>query len=155
MLGDPDEEKFCDMVANLIQFPNAYVKLVYNTIKGRRKPIQINLLKNFSAENSHSMFGIIEQLKELTPSLDLKVGGANTNLKKQFQSIGDILFKDKDARRYVHILRTLSPLFIDIVARNISKVTTRKVGEWLGLESQLDAKQVIDELQKICSGVAS
>jgi len=155
VLGDPDEEKFCDMVANLIQFPNAYVKLVHNTIKGRRKPIQINLLKNFSAENSHSMFGIIEQLKELNPSLDLQVGGANTNLKKQFPSIGDILFKDKDPGEYIHVLNALSPLFLDIVARNIGKVTTRKAGEWLGLESKLDAKQVIDELQKISAGVAS
>ncbi|MBW2333026.1 MAG: helix-turn-helix transcriptional regulator [Deltaproteobacteria bacterium] len=153
--GDPDEEKFCDMVANLIQFPDAYVKLVYNTIKGRRKPIQINLLKNFSAENSHSIFGIIEQLKELNPSLDLQVRGANTNLKKQFPSIGDILFKDKDPGEYIHALDALSPLFLDIVARNIAKVTTRKAGEWLGLESQLDAELAIRELQKINTGVAS
>ena len=155
VLSDPVEEDFCDAVANYTQFPEEYALLVYNTIKGRRKEVQINLLKNFSTENMHSMFGIMEQLKEINPAFDLEVGGANTNLKKQFPPIGDILFKEKDPRSYIHNLKALSPLFFEIVTRLIDNVTTRKTGEWLGLESEIDAKQAIVELRKIRDGIGS
>lgn len=154
-LSDPAEEDFCDSVANYIQFPEEYVQLVHNTIKGRRKAIQINLLKDFSAENMHSMFGIIEQLKKVSPALDLAVGGANTNLKKEFPSIGDILFKDQDPRSYIHNLKVLSPLFFDMVSKLMNNVTTRKVGEWLGLESSLDTKQATEELRKVTRTIDS
>lgn len=152
---DRAEEDFCDSVADCIQFPEEYVKLVYHTIKGRRKAVQINLLKDFSAENKHSMFGIIERLKKISPALDFAVGGANTNLKKGFPSIGDILFKDQDPRSYIHNVRMLSPLFFDIVSKLMNNVTTRKVGEWLGLESSLDAKQAIEEMRNATSGIGS
>lgn len=152
---DRAEEDFCDSVADCIQFPEEYVKLVYHTIKGRRKAVQINLLKDFSAENQHSMFGIIERLKKISPALDFAVGGANTNLKKGFPSIGDILFKDQDPRSYIHNVRMLSPLFFDIVSKLMNNVTTRKVGEWLGLESSLDAKQAIEEMRNATSGIGS
>jgi len=154
-LSDPVEEGFCDAVANYTQFPDEYAHLVYNTIKGRRKAVQINLLKDFSTENMHSMFGIMEQLKEINPAFDLEIGGANTNLKKQFYSIGDILFKEKDSRSYIHSLKTLSPLFFEVVSKLIDNVTTRKTGEWLGLESETDAKQAIEELRKVRDGIGS
>lgn len=154
-LDDYDEarENFCDSVANYTQFPKEYVTLVYNTLQGRRKAIQINRLKEFSSENHHSIFGIVEQLKETNLSIDFKdVGGANTNLKKEFPTIGHILFKEKDACDYIQTLKTLSPLFLDIVSKQIDNVTTGKVGEWLGFETGLDAKQVIKELKKTSSG---
>jgi transcriptional regulator with XRE-family HTH domain len=153
-LDDYDEarEHFCDSVANYTQFPKEYVTSVYNTLKGRRKSIQINLLKDFSSTNHHSIFGIVEQLKQTDLSIDFKdVGGANTNLKKEFPTIGRILFKEKDVCDYVQNLKTLSPLFVDIVSKQIDNVTTSKVGEWLGFETGLDAKQVIKELKKISS----
>jgi len=150
--GDPEEETFCDMVANHVQFPMSYIRGLYNTIKESDKPRQINLLKEYSAENSHSMFGVLELLKDLNPSLDLQVGGANTNLKKQFPSIGDILFREKDARSYVQKLRMLSPHFVDMVASQMSNVTTRKSGDWLGLDSKLDADLALEELKRIASG---
>ena len=152
-LGDPEEEKFCDMVANHVQFPEPYISHVYSTIRGMSKPRQINLLKKYSAENSHSMFGVFEQLKELDPSLDLEIGGANTNLKKKFPSIGDILFRENDARSYVQNLQMLSPHFVDMVASQIDNVTTRKTGDWLGLESRLDAELALEELKRIASGM--
>lgn len=154
-LSDPVEEDFCDAVANYTQFPEGYALLVYNTIKGRRKAAQINLLKNFSTENMHSIFGIMEQLKEINPAFDLEVGGANTNLKKQFPPIGDILFKEKDPRSYIYNLKELSPLLFEIVSKLIDNVTTRKSGEWLGLESEIDAKQAIEELRKVRDGIGS
>jgi hypothetical protein len=141
-------EKFCDLVANYTQFPSDYVNSVFNAIRGRSKATKIRLLKDYSSENSHSMFGIAERLKDFMPIEDHEIGRANTNLKKKFPTIGDILFKGEDSREYIERLKKLSPLFIDIVLKQIDNATTRKVGEWLGLESSLDAKQVIEELRK-------
>ena len=80
------------------------------------------------------------------------IGGANTNLKKSFETIGDILFQKKDPRNYVQTFKNLSPMFIGIVSKQLEHVTTRKVGEWLGLENSIDARQVIQELKRISNG---
>ena len=148
-IDDPTEEAFCDLVANYIQFPSDYVQLVADTIIGRRTNIQVNRLKEFAEKNSHALFGIVKQLKKIHPSLDLNVGGANNNLKKQFPTIGNILFDVEDVREYMALLKTLSPLFVKILKDQIENAAPRKVAEWLGLESMLDGKQVIDELERI------
>jgi hypothetical protein len=77
------------------------------------------------------------------------VAGANANLRKEFRCIGDILFGDRDPKYYVNQLKTLSPLFFNIVSQQINNVTTRKIGEWLGLESSLDVKEVIEEWRRV------
>lgn len=143
------EEDFCDSVAGSTQFPNEYVELVYEAVKGRRESHQINLLKQFSRKNGHSMFGIAEELKKMHPTFDLNVAGANANLRKEFPCVGDILFEDQDLKCYVDNLKTLTPLFFDIVSQQIDNVTTRKIGEWLGLESSLDLKEVIEEWRRV------
>ena len=148
-IDDPTEEDFCDFVANYIQFPSDYVQLVYDNIIGRRINIQINRLKEFAKKNSHSLFGIAKELKKLNPTLDFNVGGANTNLKKEFPTIGKILFDVEDVREHITRLKALSPLFVDILRNQIDNASSRKTAEWLGLESMLDGKQVIDELKRI------
>ncbi len=148
-IDDPIEEEFCDLVANYIQFPSDYVQLVYDTIIGRRINIQINRLKGFAKKNSHSLFGIAKELKKLNSTLDFNVGGANTNLKKEFPTIGNILFDVEDVREHIARLTVLSPLFVDILRNQIDNASPRKTAEWLGLESMLDGKQVIDELKRI------
>jgi len=146
---DSTEEEFCDLVANYIQFPADYVQLVYDTIIGRRINIQINQLKEFAKKNSHSLFGIAKELKKLNPTLDFNVGGANTNLKKEFPTIGNILFDVEDVREHITRLKALSPLFVEILRNQIDNASPRKTAEWLGLENMLDGKQVIDELKRI------
>jgi len=148
---DQEEESFCDSVASDVQFPIKYVELVYETIKGRPKSHQINHLKRFSAENGHSIFGITQQLKKLDPSFDLNVGGPNANLKKEFRSIGDILFAEQNAKCYIQNLKSLTPLFFGIVSNQIENATTRKVAEWLSLESSIDAGEVINEWKRSVS----
>jgi transcriptional regulator with XRE-family HTH domain len=150
-ISDPEEELFCDTISNLIQFPEEYVTTVLRAIKGRSKGIQVNLLKEFSKKNAHSMFGIVEQIKRIDPELDLRVGGANSNLKKLFPSIGHVLFKEEDARVFVSKLKKLSPLFFEILETQIHSATIRRVGEWLGLESGLDAEQVAKEIRRIAA----
>jgi transcriptional regulator with XRE-family HTH domain len=148
-IDDPAEEAFCDLVASYIQFPSEYVSMVANTIINRRIGIQINLLKEFAKKNSHSLFGIVQEVKKINPTLDLNVGGADTNLKKIFPTIGNILFDVEDIREYMSWLKTLSPLFVKILKDQIENATPRKVTDWLGLESTLDGKQVVEELKRI------
>lgn len=148
---DQEEENFSDSVASDVQFPTEYVNMIYQAIEGRRESHQINILKDFSARNGHSLFGIAEQVKKLNPSFDLNVGGANTNLKKRFHSIGEILFENNDPECYVRNLRNLTPIFFDILSKQISNATIRKIGEWLSLESSMDAKEVIDGVKKVIS----
>ncbi|MFH1991473.1 MAG: helix-turn-helix transcriptional regulator [Pseudomonadota bacterium] len=150
-IDDPVEEEFCDLVANYVQFPSDYVQLVYDTITGRRIDIQINRLKEFGKKNGHSLFGIAKEIKKINPALDLNVGGANTNLKKEFSTIGNILFDVEDVRENITRLNALSPLFVEILRNQIDNATPGKAAEWLGLESMLDGKQVIDELKRISS----
>jgi len=150
-ISDPEEELFCDTISNLVQFPEEYVTMVLRAIKGRSKGIQVNLLKEFSKNNAHSMFGIVEQLKRFDPELDLQVGGANSNLKKLFPSIGHVLFMEEDARVFVSKLKKLSPLFFEILETQIHSATTRRVGEWLGLESGHDAEQAAKEIRRIAA----
>jgi transcriptional regulator with XRE-family HTH domain len=156
LTNDPDEEDFCDKVANYIQFPDEYVRLIADTISRRRASIQINRLKEFARENGHSLFGIYDQLKVINPSIERtigrSIGGAATNLKKEFPAIGDVLFHGEDARDYIEKLKFLSPLFVEIMLNQIGHTTTRKFSEWLGIESTLDGKQVIRELKRMSEG---
>jgi transcriptional regulator with XRE-family HTH domain len=146
---DPDDEDFCDEVANAIQFPNAYVHMVSASIAGRKIAIQVNMLKDFSGKNGHAMYGIFKQIKKLNPSLNLNIGGADSNLKKEYPTIGEILFKEREARDYVHWLNALSPNLVRILVAQIDSASNRRISEWLGLDSSLDGKLVIHELKRL------
>lgn len=52
-------------------------------------------------------------------------------------------------REHITRLKVLSPLFVDILRNQIDNASTRKTAEWVGLESMLDGKQVVDELKRI------
>jgi len=143
---DTEEENFCDKVANYIQFPEKYVQKVYDVINSLSKGIQVNKLKTFGKTYSHALFGIVKQIKTIDPSFDLKIGGAGSNLKKGFPSIGDILFLSNDPNDYVLKILALSPLFTNIILNQIDSITNGKLGEMLGIESVLDVKAVKEEL---------
>lgn len=140
-----EEENFCDLVASYVQFPDEYINMVSKIIDGLRKNVQINKIKFFSGENGHAIFGLVTRF----PNLDYRdFAGADRNLKKDFPTIGDVLFDKKDPRDYIDILGKLTPHFIQIVTNQIGYVSNRTIGEWLGLESILDAEMAIKELKK-------
>ena len=151
---DAEEEDFCDKVANNIQFPDEYVHMVYDVINGLPAGVQVNKLKTFGKKYGHALFGIVKQIKTIDPDFNLKIGGADSNLKKGFPTIGDILFIDNDPRDYVAKISKLSPLFTNVILNQIDSITNRKLGEILGIESVLDARAVKDELIKL-KGMAS
>lgn len=139
---DNEEEIFCDMAAGLAQYQDNYVETVFNTIKDKPSGQQINLLKEYSGKYCHSIYGIFSQIKSRHADFSLRTGGADTNLKKDFPIVGEILFESKEPVAYIMNLKELSPLFFDIISKQIDNPSTRKFGEWLGLESPLDAQQV-------------
>lgn len=146
---DAEEENFCDKVASYIQFPDEYVHMVYDVINGLPVGVQVNKLKTFGKKYGHALFGIVNQIKTIYPDFNLKIGGADSNFKKGFHTIGDILFIGDDSRDYVAKISALSPLFINIILNQIDTITNRRLGEMLGIESVLDAKAVKDELIKL------
>jgi len=146
---DEDEETFCDMVANHIQFPDAYVQMVWSVIKNLQAGIQINNLKTFGRKYSHALYGIVKRIQLIHQDFDLNIGGADTNLRKEFPTIGNILLENKEPRDFVNVMEKLSPIFAQIILRQIDGLTTRKLGEILGIENLMDAKIVKDELLRL------
>lgn len=149
VIYDPADEGFCDEVANYIQFPKAYVKLVASSIANRRAGIQINMLKEFARTNGHALYGICKEIKKRNPAFKLKIGGADSNLKKEFHSIGDILFEKREARDFIDWLKALSPNYIKILVSQVDAASKRRIAEWLDLTSSLDGNLVIHELKRL------
>lgn len=149
--GDYDqaEEDFCDLVAGYIQFPAEYVSKVYNTIHGLSSGAQVNKLKEFGRQFSHSLYGIVKQIKRGRPDFALKTGGADTNLSKEFSTIGQILVAGDDARQYVKTLALLSPNFTRLIAEQAAGLSDRKLCELLGLDGVLDRKIIREELETV------
>lgn len=148
---DAEEEDFCDKVANYIQFPDEYVHKVSDVINSLSAGGQVNKLKTYGKTYSHALFGIVKRIKTINPGFNLKIGGADSNLKKGFSSIGDILFLSNDPGDYVAKISALSPLFTSTILNQIDSITSSKLGEMLGIESVLDARAVKDELIKLKS----
>ncbi|MFH2067390.1 MAG: XRE family transcriptional regulator [Pseudomonadota bacterium] len=146
---DEEEELFCDNVSNHIQFPDEYVRMVYTVIKDLKPAIQINKLKSFGEQYSHALFGLVKRIQNIDPSFSLSIGGADTNLKKRFPAIGEILFGEKEPRDYVKILAELSPLFVRTIISQLDGLTDRKLGELLGIDTVMDAKSIKAELLRL------
>ncbi|MHB1350257.1 MAG: helix-turn-helix domain-containing protein [Desulfobulbaceae bacterium] len=145
---DQNEEDFCDLVANYVQFPKAYIDLAKNTVTGLPKGHQVYQLKYLGKENTHALYGLVKQIQQLDTSFDLNIGGADTNFKKQFKSIGDVLFTENTASDFVETLNYISPVFVDAITNQLEGISDRKLGELLGIENILDAKDIRDELKK-------
>jgi len=113
---DDEMEKFCDNVANYTQFPNGYVYTVMNELKEKSQALQIKILKEFSEKNHHSLFGLAKRLNQFDQVLPSRaIGGADTNLKRNFPTIGDVLFNSKDPFNFIKSLQELSPSFFNII----------------------------------------
>jgi Zn-dependent peptidase ImmA (M78 family) len=145
---DDEDEEFCDLVANFIQFPDSYVKMVFEAIKPLSNPLKINTLKTFAKTNSHSLYGIVKAIKVISPQFSLNVGGADSNLRKDFFTIGDIIYSKKDVNEFILILKTLSKNFLSILFNQLDNISTRKLGDILGIDNVLDAQLVRNELKK-------
>jgi hypothetical protein len=143
---DEEEEAFCDSVASFVQFPPPYVEFVYNTIRPLSKPQQVNTLKSFAKTYHHSLYGIVKAIRAMEPSFELQVGGADSNLRKQFPTIDKEISAEADVRNFLQIMRFLSGNFLNVVASQIESISNRKLAEILNVESELDAGEIRAEL---------
>ena len=148
---DQEEEDFCDLVANHIQFPAAYIEFVWSTVSKLPKPHQVNQLKNFGKKNVHALYGLVKQVNKIDPSFILNVGGADTNFRKEFKSIGDELFIDNEPEAYLDKLMYVSPVFVNAVLEQYGGLSDRRLGDLLGITHVLDAKAVRGALDKLSS----
>ena len=146
---DQNEELFCDLVANYIQFPDEYVQFVWNTISSLPKSHQINQLKNFGEKNSHALYGLSKQIKKIAPDFTLNIGGADTNFHNQFDTVGEALFADNDASAYLDTLKSVSPVFVNAILAQLKGISDRRLGELLGIDHILDSKSVRTELEQL------
>lgn len=146
---DNEEETFCDLVANYIQFPDEYVEFAHNTVASlSNRGQQVNLLKRLGEKNLHALFGLSKRIKQVDSSFTLNVGGADTVFKRQFRSLGDALFSEDDAGDYLDTLHFVSPIFVNAVLSQYEGMSDRRLGELLGVDHILDAKEVRTELNK-------
>jgi len=146
---ESEEEELCDSIANFIQFPQSYVEMVYETIRGQRVPFQVNMLKGYAKLNAHSLHGIVKAINLIHPSFSLSVGGADTNLRKKIPTIGDILFSDVSLRDYVKNMSYFSGDFYNVLIQQIDFISDRKLAEVLEIESVLDAKEIKSEIKNV------
>lgn len=147
------EDAFCDLVAGYIQFPEEYVGLVAQAIEDCANGVVINKLKEFAKTHKHSMYGVVKRLERSGVRLGVNVAPADINLRKTIPKVGEIIFSDGDARSYISKLHKLSPRFITLVAEQVEHASIRKIGEWLGLNSSMDAQVVVEELRRIKNGM--
>lgn len=145
-----EEERFCDTVAELTQFPDYYVDNVSRYITESDDPGTIvNRMKEVSRENKHSLFGIYYRLKHKGKMpREVEVGGAAMNLKTSMPALRKIFFSHEDPRYYVDLLYDLSPNFMHLIEAQVQSCSVRKFGEWLGLDTSMDAQAVMDEISR-------
>lgn len=149
---DKAEEDFCDLVANHVQFPPAYIEFVLSSISELpKKSYKVNQLKKFGKKHLHALYGIAKQIKKLDPRFSLNIGGADTNFKKDFKSIGEWLFDNNGPDKYFATLVSVSPIFVNSVLEQYQNLSDRRLGDLLGIDHVLDAKAVRGELDKLKS----
>jgi transcriptional regulator with XRE-family HTH domain len=152
-ISTPDEERFCDAVAEQTQFPDAYMEWVASYIAGlerRNKAVLVNRLKEVSQKHTHSLWGIYYRLQHAGVLSDgLKIAGAAANLCKKFNTVRQALSgKDESPRTYIENLYSLSPNLMRLVEQQVPDCSVRKLGEWLGVDTSIDAQAIMDEIAR-------
>ncbi|MBC8416489.1 MAG: helix-turn-helix transcriptional regulator [Candidatus Cloacimonetes bacterium] len=147
---DDIEENYCDNVASYIQFPESYIELIHASISDIPNDGQkVNIVKQYSSRFGHAGFGIVKRMQEKHPEFNLKISPADSNLRKEFPSIGEIIFESNDPRIFVDTLRKFSPLFVDLILDQLDVLGYRKISELFDIKNPLDAKSVRDELMML------
>ncbi|MDD3847468.1 MAG: hypothetical protein PHC90_14060, partial [Syntrophorhabdaceae bacterium] len=100
----------------------------------------------FARTNGHSLFGIVKAIKATRPRFELPVGGADANLRKQFPTIGEIIFAGDDPREFLRKMSALSKNFLGIVSGQLESISDRKLAEIFGVDGGLDGKEIKAEL---------
>ena len=143
---DENEEELCDEIASHIQFSDEYISLVYNAIKGLPNAIQVKKLKDFGKGYKHSLHGVVKRIKKIDDNFELEVGGADSNLKKQYPTIGELRTSADTVRRFIELEKKLSPHYFNSILEQLNNLSDRKLAFLLGIEENLDVIEIRKEL---------
>ena len=143
------EELLCDRLASQVLFTPEYIREVGESLKGLPTAQQVIKLKRFSKTHFHSMFGIVQCLNQNGFGVKVSVGGADTNIHKDFTTLEEVLFGEGSAARFVENLASFSPIFVKELKKRLPTISDPLLAEWLGLVSSLDAKEIRENLESI------
>lgn len=140
-----EEEDFCDRVASLVQYPDSHVDAVHAYIHSVSSAGKVALLKQLCLKEEHAIYGLAKRIGERHPHFALKVGGADTNLKKEVETVGEFFLSAVEPRKFLDNWRRMSPVFVGLLEESADRLSPRMLGELLRLD-WLDAKEVKREL---------
>ena len=141
-----DLENFCDAVAGAIQFPSEYLHLVKNLLSDLNAPQQRTLLKKLAKENGHATYGLTKQLFPKDKTRHSAAGKADNYLRRGAPTIDKLFFEKNESAHFLSIYRHLSPQYYQLITSKAPHLSVRRIGELMGLESELDAVQVKEKL---------
>jgi transcriptional regulator with XRE-family HTH domain len=150
-----DEERLCDGVAGLVQFPDGYVDLIESTIRDLTPAQQVLRLKTFAEAHHHCCYGVVRRIQDKHGSVAaLNVHGADGKLRKLFPAIGEVILPSGTTEeQYLRNLAELSPLFLRALQANFDHLSTSLLARCLDM-SVMDAKDVRNVLLARRGGVA-
>jgi len=152
-LYDSDEEDFCDQIASRAQLTDGYFSFVLEAIDGLSASTQLSQLAKFAVKNNHTMHAIQKRVKDKLPDFENKIYRVETNLRKSSPTVREYFFKAKDARDYIELWKSVSPIYLEHVIEQSENISHRRLCELLSIDSELDAIEAKAELVRIkCEG---
>ncbi len=144
------EEDFCEATARAVQFPECYVAKVHLAITGKTRGVAINILKDFSVKNHHSLYGIAVALDRCyKTSFASTIGGANQNLNKSLPNLRSLLLDGNDVHSFIQRFSSISPRYFEkIILKIYTDISDRKLCELLGLEDITNIDEIRVELKR-------
>lgn len=154
---DDAEEKFCENVAQIVQFPQNYVAEVHQKITGKTPQAQISILKQLSVKNCHSIYGISKALDcYYRSTLAKSVGGALGNQKKQMPTLKQLLIEAADLSTFIKKFNSLFPLFFTkVVLDSFPELSDRRLCELLCIEDITYAPALRTELARVKNDIGA
>jgi transcriptional regulator with XRE-family HTH domain len=141
-------EDFCDAVAGQVQFPSEYIQFVKGLLAGLDEPQQMLIVKKCAVENGHALYGLAKTLFPEDKEKLRLAGKSDSSLRKRFPTLDTLFFHTGESSGFLARYRLLSPLFCRLIEEQAGSFSARRIGELMGLDSELDASQVKEQLAK-------
>lgn len=137
------EEDFCDMVASLVQFPDAYIREVRIALDGDGRHMQV--LEAFARQHAHVISGLAKRLGLVKPGSKIYYM-ADSKLKQKIkQTLRDCLMPNEHVSVFLQNLARYSPRWFALLKKRCNEVTVSKLAEYVDV-SHVDAKEVRYEI---------
>ncbi|NLX26176.1 MAG: helix-turn-helix transcriptional regulator [Lentisphaerae bacterium] len=139
-------ETFCDSVASAVQFPAEYIHLTKELLESLPSTQQKRLIKKLAEENGHATYGLTKQLFPSDKSRHRSAAQTDCALRKKYPTLDELFFSKTESAHFLALYHQLSPQYLRLIASASGQFSARRIGELMGLESELDASLVKEEL---------